>query len=208
MNRRLAVICLHAALAFAQTPAAAPSPTTQLENAAASVRAGKLETAVKQYEALLRTNPPREIAGQAHLDLARIYQAQGDWWQASKQWEALRKLAPEEPEYAYQLGLAYQYLSKSAFEKLLSGAPQSARAHQLLAEQLARMGRNDKAIAAFQRALAADPKLEGTHLALAMIYLQSGKQAEALTEIDEELKIAPHSIAAKQIKQAVAGKQP
>jgi tetratricopeptide (TPR) repeat protein len=206
VNRWIIVACLPAALIFAQAPA--PSPKAQLENAAASVHAGKIDTAVKQYEALLRANPPREIAGQAHLDLARIYQAQGDWWQASRQWEALRKLAPDEPEYAYQLGLAYQYLSKSAFEKLLAAAPQSARAHQLVGEQLARMGRNEKAVDAFQRALAADPKLEGTHLALAVIYLQSGKPAEALVEIDEELKIAPESVAAKQIRQAVAGKQP
>ena len=174
----------------------------------AAGQAGKIDMAVKQFEAILRGNPPLEIAGQAHLELARIYQQRSDWWQAAAQWEALRKLAPNEPEYAYQLGLAYQYLSKWAFERMHSTAPQSARVQQMLGEQLAVMGKQEKAIAAFQRAAAADPKLQGSHLALAMIYMQSGKRDEALAELDRELQIAPESVAAKQMRQAVAGTKP
>lgn len=206
MIRGIAILLLQAAALVGQAPQV--NPRAQLEAGMAAAQAGKIDTAVKQFEAILRGNPPLEVAGQAHLELARIYQLRGDWWQAATQWEALRKLAPNEPEYAYQLGLAYRYLSKWAFERMNALAPQSARVQQMLGEQLAVAGRQERAIAAFQRAVAVDPKLEGSHLALAMIYMQSGKRDDALAEVDRELEIAPESVAAKQLRQAVAGSKP
>ncbi len=206
MKRGFAILLLASAAMFAQAPA--PNPRAQLEAGMAAEQAGKTDAAVKQFEAALKGNPPFEIAGQAHLELARLYQAQGDWWRTVTHWEALRKMAPNEPEYAYQLGLAYQSLSTWAIDRMRAAAPESARMQQMLGEHLAVMGRTEKAIAAFERAVAADPKLQGSHLALAMIYLQAGKRDEALAEIDREIAIAPESAAAKQLRQAVAGSKP
>lgn len=203
MRQRLAVMLLAASGLFPQTQPV--DPRAQLDAGIAAAQAGKTDMAVKYFNTLLRGNPPFEIAGQAHLELARIHQARGDRWGAVAQWEALRKMAPKEPEYAYQLGLAYQSLSTSAIDRLRAIAPESARMQQTLGEHLAVMGRQEKAIAAFERAIAADPKLQGPHLALAVIYLQAGKRDEALAEIDRELAIAPESAAAKQLRQAVAG---
>ena len=121
MIRGIAILLLQAAALVGQAPQV--NPRAQLEAGMAAAQAGKIDTAVKQFEAILRGNPPLEVAGQAHLELARIYQLRGDWWQAATQWEALRKLAPNEPEYAYQLGLAYRYLSKWAFERMNALAP-------------------------------------------------------------------------------------
>jgi len=201
-----AIWLLFAGTLLAQAPSV--SPASQLKAAMATAQAGKSDAAIKQFEAILRAAPPREVAGQAHLELARIYQQRGDWWNAATQWETLRKLAPDEPEYAYHLGLAYRYLSKWAFERMNAVAPQSARVQQLLGEQLAVMGKSERAVSAFERAIAAEPKLAGSHLAIAMIYLQSGKRDEALAEIDRELEIAPESVAAAQLRQAVAGSKP
>ena len=206
MTKWIALALLLPTVVLAQAPA--PSPRAQLEAAMAAGQAGKVDAAVKQFDALLRAKPPLDIAGQAHLELARIYDSRGDWWNALTHWEALRKLAPDEPEYAYQLGLVYQNLSKWAFERMHSVAPQSARVQQMVGEQLAVMGRQEKAIAAFRRAIEIDPKLQGSHLALAMIYLQGGNRDEAIAQIDRELEIAPDSAAAKQLRQAAGGSKP
>ena len=206
MTRCATLLLLQCAWLLAQAPAA--TPRAQLESAMATARSGHLDTAVKQFESILRAAPPLEIAGQAHLELARIYQRRSDWQQAAVEWAALRKLAPNEPEYAYQLGMSYQYLAKWAFERMHSIAPQSARTQQMLGEQLAVIGKQEQAIAAFERAIAAEPQLAGSHLALAMIYLQADKREAALAEIDRELELTPENAAAKQLRQAVAGAKP
>ena len=112
-------------------------------------------------------------------------------------------MAPNDAEYAYLLGSAYRNTSRWALVRMKEAAPASARVKQLEAEQLAATGDMGKATKRYQDAIAADPKLRGSHLGLAMLYARSGKRAEALSEIDEELKIAPESFVAKQIKRSL-----
>ena len=95
MKLPLAILSLEAAALFAQAPAV--DPRTLLEAGRAAEQAGQMDIAVKHFNAVLKANPPFEIAGQAHLELARIYQSQGDWWKAVTQWETLRKMAPNAP---------------------------------------------------------------------------------------------------------------
>lgn len=78
----------------------------------------------------------------------------------------------------------------------------------MLGEQLSAAGDTEKAIAAFRRAVSADPKLSGPHLALSVVYLRMNKRDEALAEIDQELAIAPESAVAKQVRQAINGVKP
>ena len=44
----------------------------------------------------------------SRLKLLRGYERRGEWFLAAEQLEALRKLAPKNPEYAYQLGVVYR----------------------------------------------------------------------------------------------------
>jgi tetratricopeptide (TPR) repeat protein len=181
---------------------------TALQSAIAAEKAGRTQSAIKQFHDILRATPAPEIAGQARLELVRIHQRRGEWWESAEQLRELRKLAPQEAEYAYQLGLAYQNLSKWAFERMRTIAPSSARTGQILAEQYSVRGEIDKAVAAYNNAIAADPKLAGSHLALAILYLRAGKREDAKIEIDRELEIAPESAMAKQVLNAIAGETP
>lgn len=181
---------------------------TRLQSAISAEKAGDLPAAVRQFETILHADPPPDVAGQARLELSRIHQKSGDWWKAAEQLRQLRKLAPDEPEYAYELGTVYQNLSKSAFERMQALAPQGARTQQMLGEQYSIAGEAEKAIGAFRRAVAADPKLAGSHLALAMIYMQLGKRSDALAEIDRELAVAPQSAVARQIRQSLTSTTP
>lgn len=141
----------------------------------------------------------------ARLKLLREYERRGEWFQAAEQLEALRKIAPKNTEYAYQLGAVYRSMSKWAFEAMRSQAPQSARVQQMMGEQYSIAGEADKAVTAFERAIAADPKLPGSHLALAVLYMRMDKKEQARAEIEKELAIAPDSAMAKQVKQALTG---
>ena len=193
---------LVAALAFAQPPKA--DPNTRLQAAIALEKAGQTLAAVRQFRDLLGTTPPPLIAGQARLELVRIHGRRAEWWEAAEQLQELRKLSPGDAEYAYQLGVVYRNLSKSAFERMRTLGLRSARFQQMLGEQFSLGGDSARAVNAFSRAIQADPKLGGSHLALSILYLREGKRDQAIAEIDKELEIAPDSAIAKRVRQAIA----
>jgi tetratricopeptide (TPR) repeat protein len=188
-------------LALAQTPAG--DFRVALNAAMAAEKEGRTEVAMRQFRTILASTPPADIAGQARLELVRIHGRRAEWFEASEQLRELRKLAPNEAEYAYELGVVYRNLSKAAFAHMLSVAPQSARVEQIFGEQYAIAGETGKAVAAYQRAVAADPKLQGSHLALAVIFWREQKRDEALAEVDKELAITPDSTSARQVRQAI-----
>jgi tetratricopeptide (TPR) repeat protein len=182
---------------------AAADPATALRAAVADEKAGRTQQAIDQFRTILKSQPTPEIAGQARLELVRIYQRRNNLWQSAEQLRELRKLAPADPEYAYELGAVYRNMSKWAFERMRTIAPASGRTQQMFAEQYSIAGDSDKAVAAYTAAIAADPKLPGSHLALAVLYLRQGDRDKAKAEIGKELDIAPESAAAKQVLQAI-----
>ena len=185
---------------------AAPSGDAGLAAAREAARLGRTAAAVLQLRAVIRKGPP-EIAGQARLELVRIFGRKGDWLSAAEQLEELRRLAPADPEYAYQLGVAYLNISRSAFLRIKFSAPESARFKQLEGEQLAAIGNVPGAIRRYQDAIAADASLPGSHLGLAVLYFRAGRKADALAEIDKELAIAPDSAVARQVKMSIEGEK-
>jgi tetratricopeptide (TPR) repeat protein len=189
-------------VAFAQLPAS--DPQTRLQSAMSLEKAGQTQAAVQRFRELLQTAPPPAVAGQARLELVRIHDKRGEWWEAAEQLQELRKLAAGDIEYAYQLGVVYRNLSKSAFEHMRTLGPSSARFQQILGEQFSVGGDYAKAVNAFSRAIQADPKLGGSHLAMSILYLREGKRDQAMAEIDKELEIAPESAVAKRVREAIA----
>ena len=159
---------------------------------------GDDQRSIQALQQTLRNHPAPDVEGQTRLDLLKIYQKHQNWAEAAKQLARLRQLAPQEPEYAYQLGIVYQKMSKAAFERMKEVDINSARVQQTLGEQYGIAGDQEKAVAAFRKAIAADPKLSGSHLAIAMIYAAQGNAEEARAEINRELEIAPESKLAKQ----------
>jgi tetratricopeptide (TPR) repeat protein len=83
--------------------------------------------------------------------------------------------------------------SRTAFEHVLSAAPDSYRAHQIMADAYVLQQQDDKAIAEYRTVLQLKPDLPGIHEAIGSALLRSGKSAEALTEFQAELKLQPHS---------------
>jgi protein O-GlcNAc transferase len=137
---------------------------------------------------------------QAHLQLAKAYEASEDWMGVVGEFRKLTVLSPEEPEYAYQLGRAWMRLSGWSYQQMVQINPKSARLQQALGQDYAIQEKYDLAVAAYQRAAQSDPALPEVHLAIATILLEEKKIAEALAEIELELKLVPGSKAAAALK--------
>jgi len=138
---------------------------------------------------------PREPL--ARLELARACQKAGDWPGAVEEYRALAEIDPANPEYRYGLGTSYLRLSEQSLRELREVAPRSARVHQAEAHGLRVQGRPDRALAAFARALEADPSLPEIHLAMAQIHLEQGRTADARHEAERELEVVPESAGAR-----------
>lgn len=158
---------------------------------------GRLPEATRELETAVKLQPKDPLA---RLQLAKAYRRREDMLQAVEQFQALRELAPQDPEYAYQSGRAYLDLSAWCYQRIIDLNPRSARAYQTLAENFREQKRPELAIRAYQHAAQLDPKLPEIHLALAQIYDEQGKDAEAKKEIEQELTVVPESAAASALK--------
>ena len=167
---------------------------------------GKVAEATRELELAVKLQPKEPLG---RLQLAKAYARAENFPARTEQLRALRKLAPQEPEYAYQLGDAYMKLTGWCAREMIRIDSHSARVYQMLGENYrVQAGRTELAIRAFKRAAQADPSLPGIHQALAEIYLEQGKVADARNEIEKELAIVPESSAALALKKKLRGEQP
>jgi tetratricopeptide (TPR) repeat protein len=95
----------------------------------------------------------------------------------------------------YARAHAAEQKSRAAFEHVLSVAPDSYRAHQIMADGFVLEQQEDKAIAEYRIVLNLKPDLPGIHEAIGSSLLRSGKSAEALAELQAELQLQPRSAA-------------
>jgi tetratricopeptide (TPR) repeat protein len=98
---------------------------------------------------------------------------------------------PNDPELLYYLGRASGLLSKEAFDALEAAYPQSARAHESLAENYAALRKVSEAETEYKRALEIRPDAPGIHLALGELYALSGESSKAEEEFRAEAKLQP-----------------
>lgn len=148
---------------------------------------------------------PREPL--ARLQLARAYERAANWTGAAEQYRALKDQAPREAEYAYLLGRTYLRLSEWCLRELKKADPGSARLHQALGHNYRVEGRTDLAVRAFERAVRADPTLPEIHLALAQIYLEQKRWADARREIELERAIVPESAGARALEERLRAEE-
>jgi len=154
-------------------------------------RASEARTALERAVKLA----PREPL--ARRQLARVLERAGDRTGAVEQYRALKEMKPDEPEYVYALGNAYLRLSEWSLRELATLDSGQARLQQALGHNYRVQGRADFALRAFERATQADPTLPEVHLAMAQVYLEQKRWAEARREIERELAIVPESAGAR-----------
>ena len=164
---------------------------------------GKFPEAAHELELAVKLQPKDPLL---HVQLAKAYGREEDYPRVLEQLQVLQELAPLEPEYVYQSAQTYLDLSAWCYQQIIRLQPTSARAYQAMAENFRAEGRPELAMRAFQRAAQADPTLPEIHLALAEIYSEQGKTAEARKDVEQELAILPYSAAAIALKKRLDAK--
>lgn len=134
------------------------------------------------------------------IQLANAYEANGQTLKAAGQYREIVRQHPDDPESAYQLGKAYLAVSEWCYSRMASVAPNSARVHQAMGQNLMGLGDFEAAARAFQKAIKSDPELPDLHLALAHALLRQGRLAEALEAVEAELAIVPWNVGAQRMK--------
>jgi tetratricopeptide (TPR) repeat protein len=96
---------------------------------------------------------------------------------------------PNDPDLQYYLGHASGLLSKNSIDTLLASHPDSARAHQALAENYFVLRQMPQAEKEYLEALRLRPDLPGLHLELGQVYANSAQWPKAETEFRAEAKL-------------------
>jgi tetratricopeptide (TPR) repeat protein len=100
---------------------------------------------------------------------------------------------PNDPDLLYYLGHASGLLSKNAIDTLIAAYPDSARAHQALAENYFVLRQLPQAEKEYKEALRLRPELPGLHLELGQVYANSAQWPKAEEEFRAETKLQPGS---------------
>jgi tetratricopeptide (TPR) repeat protein len=155
---------------------------------------GQVSEARRELEGAVMLAPREALA---RMQLARVEESAGDWTGAVEQYQALRELKPNEPEYVYGLGSAYLHLSEWCLRELDKRDGGAARLFQALGHNYRVQGRPDLALTAFTKAAEADPTLPEVHLAMAQIHMEQKRWADARREVERELALIPDSAGAR-----------
>jgi tetratricopeptide (TPR) repeat protein len=98
---------------------------------------------------------------------------------------------PDDPDLLYYLGRAAGLLSKQSVDTLLTIAPDSARAHQAMAENYFVLRQMPQAEKDYLAALQLRPNMPEVHLELGQVYAATAQWAKAEQQFRAETKLQP-----------------
>jgi tetratricopeptide (TPR) repeat protein len=180
---------LHCLLAVAAS-ANVLGQSSELAECTRALYRGEFAQAGQLAEKQLRTHPN---AAPVRVLLARALLAQGKFQPA---FEELRRVLASDPNNAdalYYLSLISRELSKREYQHLLALAPDSDRAHQVLAEAALAVENPSEAEIEFQNALRANPRSAEAAIGLADLKRSQSKFDEAIGYYAQAEKIGPLS---------------
>jgi tetratricopeptide (TPR) repeat protein len=162
---------------------------------------GKCGEAIPALEREFASNPDVKLRRVLGLSLLRCTMGAGNDMEANETAQKLLAEFPEDPDVLYTTGQFYGRLSSEINLKLMKVAPNSPRSYQVMGAEAAADGNWKAAIDAYRKALQLEPTMQGTHLQIAILLLTNSPDPnawqQALTELNEELKIDPASAQAE-----------
>ena len=126
----------------------------------------------------------REALGIAQIETGQLADAVINF-------SAILSQRPGDPDVLYYLGHSSGLLSKNAIDTLLTTHPESARAHQALAENYFVLRQMPQAEKEYKEAIRLRPELPGLHLELGQVYANSGQWPKAEEEFRLETNLQP-----------------
>jgi len=176
----------------------APEGAEDFARGVAAFNRGDNAAAVQAFEETLKKAPNLP---EVHVNLALAYFRLSRTMDAIAELEKARALAPDKPSVLFQLGEAY--ISLKEYDKAVATIEQglakvSAPADPVAVEGQTTLGAvyfvkgdNDKAIAAFEKALAGKPDSAAAHLGVAKAYFSKGNTEKALEHFRQVPQSAP-----------------
>jgi tetratricopeptide (TPR) repeat protein len=140
-----------------------------------------------------RAKAIRSNDGGVYYWLGECYYAQGDRQRAVDELERAAHYDPQDVEILYLLGEVHWELSQQAWDAMEKVDPTSYRVEQMIAERYVLSALYPDAIKEYQIIIKQKPEMPGFHEALGKLYLRLGDSSNAENELQEELKLDPHS---------------
>lgn len=104
--------------------------------------------------------------------------------------------ATRQEDHLYHQAHDAEQQSRAAFERVVAIAPDSYRAHQVMADSFVAAQKREDAVREYRKVLQLKPDLPGIHLALGKLLARNGTLPEALDEFEQEIQLQPRSAAA------------
>jgi tetratricopeptide (TPR) repeat protein len=154
--------------------------------------------AIQEYEEAIKNDPE---SASLEMELAALYQRQGDVKQALAHAEKSLRLDPKQQEAYFLLASLHVGLNQLAeatreYERILTLDPDNREARLFLATLYAQQKQYPKAIRTVQELLRLDPQLIVAYYYLGRIYLETGRLAEAKKEFHRVLTMDPKFVPA------------
>jgi tetratricopeptide (TPR) repeat protein len=125
---------------------------------------------------------------QAGLDLINSYADEGREDRAAQIIELLRHDEPDNPDFLFAAYQVHSALASAALQKLSQVAPDSARVHQVLGDDMLLQENYPGAINEYREALKIDPRLTGAHLSIGRALLAQGGVSQDTSAIENEFQ--------------------
>jgi tetratricopeptide (TPR) repeat protein len=152
-------------------------------------RIGQAASAQADLEKAFPQLQEEKLRVQAGMELIEIYYGAGELDKAAGIAGILRQIRPTDADILYTAHRIYSDLADESMLSVAMSAPKSARMHQMMAQEMAREGDTEGAIAHYREALKIDPRASGLHFELAEL-LSGSSAASAKAEAEKEYRAA------------------
>jgi tetratricopeptide (TPR) repeat protein len=115
----------------------------------------------------------------------------GQLAEAVRDLQAALTAHPNDPDILYYVGRASGLLAKQSIDTLMAAYPDSARAHQAMAENYFVLRRMQDAEKEYKDALRLRPGLPEAHLALGEVYASAAQWPQAEEQFRDQVKLQP-----------------
>ena len=165
-------------------------PSVQAYNAGAVLaNDGKRDEAIAKFEEAVKLNPSLTVGWTA---LTKLYAQKKDWKNAIAAGNKVLAVDPEDADTNTIMSQAYAATGdKAKAAEFKKKAPANPTSLFNDAAKEINAGRDSEAEPLLKQAIAADPKMAAAYYELGMIYVRMAKNAEAKSNLQQYLTLAP-----------------